>query len=197
MREDVRPISTGERVLHWITVLSFLALVVSGLGLYSNLFSSFLTLFGGGVAAIKAHKSAGLVFFVCSLFLVFIHLKEFIKFDGDDAKWLKKLGGYFSRDVEHFKIGKFNAGQKIFGLIVGISTLLMGATGFIIWSPLDFSLRVVRFAMILHSLLFVLFGMLIIFHGYVAAIYETDVLQRMLWKKSDTGRPGGTIPNGK
>ena len=36
--------------------MSFLALVVSGLGLYSHSFSSFLTLFGGGVAAIISAK---------------------------------------------------------------------------------------------------------------------------------------------
>jgi formate dehydrogenase subunit gamma len=45
-------------------------------------------------------------------------------------------------------VGKFNAGQKAYGLFMGIATVILGITGFIIWSPTSFSIGIVRVSLL-------------------------------------------------
>ena len=134
-KKYVERFNTAERVLHWFVAASFFTLLLSGLGLYSRLFHGYFDLFGGGEGAILAHKYAGVVFFISSLMLFFNHAKEMFTFDEDDRKWCRSLGGYLSKNPEHINSGKFNAGQKLFGIFMGIATLLLGVTGVINWIP--------------------------------------------------------------
>ena len=138
MGKYVERFNTAERVLHWFVAASFFTLLLSGLGLYSRLFHGYFDLFGGGVGAILAHKYAGVVFFFSSLLLFFNHAGGMFTFDEDDRKWIRSLGGYLSKNPEHINSGKFNAGQKLFGLFMGIATLLLGVTGIINWIPESF-----------------------------------------------------------
>ena len=154
-RKYVERFNTAERVLHWFVAASFFTLLLSGLGLYSRLFHGYFDLFGGGAGAILAHKYAGAVFFVSSLMLFFNHAREMFTFDEDDRKWIRSLGGYLSKNPEHINSGKFNAGQKLFGIFMGIATLLLGVTGIINWIPESFPRGLVQFSLFLHGLLFV------------------------------------------
>lgn len=138
MGKYVERFNTAERVLHWFVTVSFFTLLLSGLGLYSRLFHGYFDLFGGGEGAILAHKYAGAVFFISSLMLFFNHAKEMFTFDEDDRKWFRSLGDYLSKNPEHINSGKFNAGQKMFGIFMGIATLLLGVTGIINWIPESF-----------------------------------------------------------
>jgi len=181
MGKYVERFNTAERVLHWFVAASFLTLLLSGLGLYSRLFHGYFTLFGGGAGAILAHKYAGGIFFVSSLMLFFNHAKEMFSFDEDDRKWFRSLGGYLSKDPEHFNSGKFNAGQKGFGIFMGIATFLLGVTGVINWIPASFPRALVQFSLLLHGLLFLAFVMLMVVHVYLTTIGNPGTLDGMLY----------------
>jgi formate dehydrogenase subunit gamma len=181
MGKYVERFNTAERVLHWFVAASFFTLLLSGLGLYARLFHNYFDLFGGGEGAILAHKYAGAVFFVSSLFLFFNHAKEMFTFDEDDRKWLRSLGGYLSKKPNHINSGKFNAGQKLFGIFMGIATLLLGITGVINWIPLSFPRALVQFSLLLHGLLFVWFVMLMVVHVYLTTIGNPGTLDGMLY----------------
>lgn len=173
--------NTKERVLHWFVAASFFTLVFSGLGLFSRLFHGYFDLFGGGETAILVHKYAGVVFFLSSILLFLNHYKEMNFFDEDDQRWFRKLGGYLDRDPEHIDSGKFNAGQKGYGLFMGIATILLGITGFINWFPLSFPIGIVRLSLLLHGILFLLFIMIVIVHAYLTTIGNPGTLESMIY----------------
>lgn len=181
MSRYVERFSTRERVLHWFVTVAFVTLLLSGLGLYSRLFTGYFNFFGGGGNAILFHKIAGVLFFFSSLLLFFSHRKEVTTFDADDREWLAKRGGYLSRSDEHIDCGKFNAGQKIFGIFVGATTLVLGISGVIIWSPATFPRAVVQFSLFAHGLSFVLTVMFVVVHVYLATIGNPGTLDGMLY----------------
>ncbi|RNC67522.1 MAG: formate dehydrogenase subunit gamma [Desulfuromonadales bacterium] len=177
----VERFSAKERVLHWFVTIAFFILVFSGLGLYSRLFTGWFDLFGGGKGAILFHKIAGLLFFASSLLLFLSHRKEITTFDEDDRDWVTKRGGYLSREEEHFNSGKFNAGQKLFGIFIGAATVALGVSGVFIWAPTAFPRLIVQFSLLLHGLTFVLAVMFVIVHIYLATIGNPGTLEGMLY----------------
>lgn len=181
MTKSVDRFNTSERVLHWVVAVTFFTLVLSGLGLFSRLFTGYFHLFGSGQTAILIHKIVGVLFFSSSMLLFLNHRREVSHLDNDDMVWLRKLGGYLSRDPFDENNGKFNAGQKIFALFMAIATLILGITGIFIWRPTAFPRPLVQFSLLAHSMIFILFIMLIIVHVYLATIGNPGTLDGMLW----------------
>jgi formate dehydrogenase subunit gamma len=181
MGRYVERFDTKERILHWFVAASFFTLLLSGLGLYSRLFHGYFDLFGGGQGAILVHKWAGIVFFVASLLLFANHVKDMSTFDDDDRAWFRSLGGYLSKDPEHLNSGKFNAGQKLFGLFMGGATVVLGITGVINWIPESFPALVVQFSLLLHGLFFILFIMMVVVHAYLTTVGNPGTLESMIY----------------
>ena len=181
MGKYVERFDTKERILHWFVAASFFTLLLSGLGLYSRLFHGYFDLFGGGQGAILAHKVAGVVFFVASLLLFANHVKDMSTFDDDDRAWMRALGGYLSKVPNHLNSGKFNAGQKLFGLFMGGATVVLGITGVINWIPETFPTGIVRLSLLLHGLFFILFIMVVVVHAYLTTVGNPGTLESMIY----------------
>jgi formate dehydrogenase subunit gamma len=175
--------NTKERVLHWFVTTTFFTLLLSGLGLYSRLFTGYFNLFGGGQKAIVVHKTAGVLFFISSLMLFLHNRARAVDFNHDDMEWFRSLGGYLSREEIHLKVGKFNAGQKVFGVFIGLATLILGITGIFIWWPLAFPRWIVQLSLLVHGLLFVSSIMFVVIHVYLGTIGNPGTLEAMLWGK--------------
>lgn len=173
--------NTYERVLHWFVSVTFFTLMLSGLGLYSRLFTGYFNLFGGGQNAILIHKISGIVFFFSSLYM-YLNLKNDVSsFDADDKLWIDQRGGYLSRDVSHFNIGKYNPGQKLFAIFIAAATLTLGVTGLFIWAPTVFPRWIVQFSLMLHGLMFVASIMFVVVHVYLATIGNPGTIEAMLY----------------
>lgn len=181
MDNYVERFNTRERILHWFVVVSFFTLVFSGLGLYSRLFHGYFNLFGSGQMAIFIHKYTGVVFIASSLLLFLNHIDEMKRFDEDDRHWFYILGGYLDRNPEHINSGKFNAGQKAFGIFIGLATILLGATGLVAWFPTSFPIDIVRISLMLHGLLFLMSIMFVIVHAYLTTIGNPGTLESMIY----------------
>ncbi len=181
MSRYIERFNAAERVLHWTLAASFFILVLSGLGLYAHTFFGYFDFFGGPQQGILFHKWAAIVFLISSVLLFFSEVKEMLSFDSDDARWLSKFGGYLSRKKEEIPQGKFNAGQKLFGLFSFVATLVMAVSGFIIWEPTAFGRGLTQFSLMIHGLFFTLFMMGVIVHIYLATIGNPGTLEGMLW----------------
>jgi formate dehydrogenase subunit gamma len=181
MGKYVERFDTKERILHWFVAASFFTLLLSGLGLYSRLFHGYFDLFGGGQGAILVHKLAGLVFLAASLLLFANHVRDMSTFDDDDRAWFRSLGGYLSKDPGHLNSGKFNAGQKAFGLFMGGATVVLGITGVINWIPESFPAGIVRLSLLLHGLFFILFIMVVVVHAYLTTVGNPGTLESMIY----------------
>ncbi len=173
--------STKERVLHWFVTLAFFSLLLSGLGLYSRLFTGYFNLFGGGNNAIFIHKFAGIMFFISSLMLFLHNRTKVTEFNDDDREWIRQGGGYLTQEDTHLKVGKFNAGQKMFAVFIGLATITLGVTGIFIWFPLSFPRWIVQISLMLHGLMFVGSIMFVVVHVYLATIGNPGTLEAMLW----------------
>jgi formate dehydrogenase subunit gamma len=181
MNNYVERFNTSERVLHWIVTASFFTLLLSGLGLYSRLFTGYFTFFGNGQNAILVHKITGIIFFFSSLYMYFNHKKDISTFDRDDREWVGKQGGYLSRDTAHFNIGKYNPGQKLFALSIAAATAVLGVSGIFIWVPTVFPRLLVQVSLLTHGLMFVGSIMFVIVHVYLATIGNPGTLDAMLY----------------
>ena len=173
--------STKERVLHWFVTLTFFSLLLSGLGLYSRLFTGYFNLFGNGSNAIAVHKLAGILFFISSI-LLFLHNRTRVTdFNEDDKEWVRSYGGYLTQEEVHLKVGKFNAGQKMFAVFIGGATAILGVTGVFIWMPALFPRWIVQVSLMMHGLMFVGSIMFVVIHVYLATIGNPGTLEAMLW----------------
>lgn len=175
--------STKERVLHWFVTITFFTLLLSGLGLYSRLFTGYFNLFGNGSNAILFHKIAGVMFFISSIMLFLHNRSRTTDFNEDDREWIRSYGGYLSKEEIHLKVGKFNAGQKVFAVFTGIATAILGVTGIFIWMPTAFPRVIVQVSLMLHGLMFVCSIMFVVVHVYLATIGNPGTLEAMLWGK--------------
>lgn len=179
--------STWERVLHWFVTVTFFTLLLSGLGLYSRLFTGYFNLFGNGHNAIFVHKVAGILFFASSLLFFWHNRQRMTDFSADDQEWFRHAGGYLSREEVKLKVGKFNAGQKMFGIFIGAATLILGVTGIFIWAPESFPRWIVQISLMLHGLMFVGSIMFVVVHVYLGTIGNPGTLEAMLWGKVTKG----------
>ncbi len=181
MTSYVDRFTTADRVLHWTVVVSFFTLVFSALGLYAHTFFDYFHFFGGPQQGILFHKWAAIIFLLSSVLLFFRHAREVTRFDADDRRWFSAMGGYLSRKNGDIPQGKFNAGQKAFGIFSFVGTLIMAATGMVIWDPTAFGRGITRFSLMTHGLFFTLFMMGIIVHVYLATIGNPGTMEGMLY----------------
>jgi formate dehydrogenase subunit gamma len=181
MSKYVERFSAVERVMHWTLVVSFFVLVLSGLGLYSHAFFGYFAIFGGPQNGILFHKWASILFVISSVLLFLSHFRETTTFDEDDRRWFKAAGGYLSRDKTEIPQGKFNAGQKLFGIFSIFGTIILAISGLIIWDPTFFFRGLTQFSLMIHGLFFTLFMMAAIVHIYLATVGNPGTSAGMLW----------------
>lgn len=129
------------RVFHFILAASFLTLAVTGVILFLKPLQE-----QAMNTAMQIHVVAGVVMTLDALaflFLAFHRVVLFTKrvftFSGNDLKWFGVLGGYpqkiiFRRKVEVPPMGKYNAGQKVFGICVLIGGTLLILSGWALWT---------------------------------------------------------------
>lgn len=164
MAKMIQKTTAFERFVHLLLALSGLTLLLTGLGfLYQQELGWLNTIFGGVHIAKEIHNWGGIVFIVSLVLSLGTWVPECLKWSGDDSKWIGMLGGYFSRDAEPPPQGKINAGQKLLGLVVFISGVLIGISGLIIWLTTPTALWV-----LIHNICFLLFAVFVPLHIYLA-----------------------------
>lgn len=133
--------SEQTRTMHWIHLIAFLLLALTGIGFYFNI-AGIDNIFGGSANASLVHRWAGVVFTVGPTLYILFNFERFARFvdtissfTKDDIGWLKTMGGYipFIKAEEVPPQDKYNAGQKLLGGLIILGCLLMILTGFPMW----------------------------------------------------------------
>lgn len=132
--DDVRVVvlrhTKGTRIRHALVIITTFALIFTGFLMWAGISDM-----SGFVAVL--HAVLGLVFIAIPLSWVFTNFRHFSAFiddithyDTSDLKWIAKGGGYLGGDPSKLPAqGKYNAGQKIVGLLMVICGVLLGITG--------------------------------------------------------------------
>ena len=160
----VKRFTSGERLIHWIHMLSFIVLALSGLGLYAKSFFGLTGLFGGVNMSRAIHHYTGVVFIITT-FIVFFQWFKDIAAKGEDSLAVV-IQAYLDHNV-HAPSGKLNAGQKMLGWSAFIFGLVMSGTGLAMWFPFTLGRGAQQWMYFLHNLCFIFFMILMIVHVYL------------------------------
>ncbi len=188
----------NERMTHWVTVIVFWLLAITGLMLLYGRFVLIPLLGADGFAvtasaAKEVHNLFGPLFLVTIAVLFVVFVKDNLPAK-EDLAWLAKGGGLLGG--AHVSAGRFNAGEKIWFWIATLGGLAIGVSGLILDFPLFGQGRTVMSgAHVIHGSLALLLITLSFAHIYIGTLGMEGSLESMTtgyvdanWAKSHHDR---------
>jgi len=180
----------GMRFIHWFNLLSWILLLLTGIGLMSSesfalfgrAFPQWLARTTGGKAPLLLfHVIWGIfwAFVIIPIFLVYkrwgIKALREIRITGDDINWLriKPLKMLSLTDKPLPQQDKYNAGQKLFAAAVLAGTIAIVVTGFIMAFHLG-SPELIEASIVIHKLAVALTLIGVAVHVTMAAILREE-----------------------
>ncbi|GFN24224.1 formate dehydrogenase subunit gamma [Thermanaeromonas sp. C210] len=181
----------AERLGHWSHGVTFVLLLVTGLGLVFRGLSGLLSPEVLQAARNVHHAMAYPFTFLTVLILLlgtprttFQWLKECFTWRKEDLKFLQGFPReFFGLPVKLPEQGKFNAGEKLNSLLTVFGSVWMMATGWILLLRDRLSPEVVTWALPLHSAGALLMGAVLIGHVYLALGHpgSRESIKGMIW----------------
>jgi formate dehydrogenase subunit gamma len=129
-----------ERIGHWLHTATFVPLAITGLILYTPLLQPLARGEAGHVVRL-IHRAASILFGLLPVIYLIVQPRRFIMsirefmFDRDDIEWVKNAVSYYllGRHTAMPPQGRFNTGEKMNGLIMCVSWVVLGITGLFMW----------------------------------------------------------------
>lgn len=133
--ERIVRFSFTERAVHWMAALSFVYAALTGLSLWSPHLFWLASVFGGGETVRWGHPWGG-IFFAVVLGVMYKKWARQMRLDADDRQWLRRVRDYATHQEEGLpEAGRFNAGQKMLFWSQAAVTLVLFASGVVLWWP--------------------------------------------------------------
>jgi formate dehydrogenase subunit gamma len=124
-----------ERVMHWITGLTYLYCLATGLAFYSPHLYWLAFVLGGGATSRFWHPILGVVFLMGTLWMQNLWRRD-MEITETDRRWLDRVENYVTNRDELLPLQeRFNAGQKLFYWLMFYGALLLLFSGFFMWVP--------------------------------------------------------------
>ncbi|HTT85146.1 MAG TPA: formate dehydrogenase subunit gamma [Rhizomicrobium sp.] len=165
----VRRYRLGMRINHWITAITMVLLVFSGLAMFHPSLFFLSAIFGGGQNTRAWHPWFGVVL-VVSFAVLFLQVWRANLWTRSDWDWTAHLGDLLAgREEKMPEIGKFNAGQKFVFWVMAFLILALFGSGIISWDRYFFDLTTVetkRIAILSHAIAAILVILTLILHVY-------------------------------
>jgi formate dehydrogenase subunit gamma len=137
----------GERINHWISGLSYVYCLITGLAFWSPYMFWLADLVGGGPTARFWHPWLGLVF--CgSVFWMYKVWRRDMLITPEDIAWKGAIEHYIRNEDEDLPpIWRFNYGQKLFFWLMLYGGILLLLSGVGLWfvESIPWSLRWLRY----------------------------------------------------
>jgi formate dehydrogenase subunit gamma len=163
-----------ERIGHWVTAVSFIALALSGINMLYGRYViepvigktafSWLTMLGKVI-----HNFGGFVLLAGILFIFALWVRDNLP-DKTDGPWILRFGGLFSKGV-HPPARKFNAGQKMIFWSVVLGSLALFITGFCLLMPFTFGdMNFMHVVQLLHGTVAAVLAAVILAHIYIGSV---------------------------
>jgi len=124
-----------ERVTHWLTGLTYLYCLATGLAFYSPHFFWLAVVLGGGPTSRYWHPILGVVFLMGTLWMQNLWRRD-MEITETDKRWLDRMENYMTNRDELLPLQeRFNAGQKLFYWLMFYGALLLLFSGLFLWIP--------------------------------------------------------------
>lgn len=172
-----------ERLIHWVSGLSYLYLMLTGLAFWSPWLFWIATVLGGGTISRELHPWVGLIFVISVAMMYRMWAGQMHETQADKA-FERALPHYIrNEDNQVPPSGRFNAGQKwlFWGFIWCSLALLL--SGLVLWFPqwISWNLRFLRLlAVLVHPIAALLTIGLFIIHVYMGVVLERGSLDAMV-----------------
>ena len=172
----------SQRTAHWVTVISFLLLTLSGLALFHPAMAWLANLLGGGQWNRILHPFIGVLWLL--VFARFaLPLMGSNVVTGADLKWLARVRRVLAHDASGVPpVGRYNGGQKVLYWVLLLGMLVLLASGVVIWEPYfadQFTVDQRRIAVLAHTLTAWVLILSIIVH-VTASIWTAGSLTAMI-----------------
>ena len=175
--------SVFDRVIHWGLALTFIALALTGLGLLFGRYVM-MPLMGKEAFAALSAVSKPVHDYVSPFFIVFLllSLAAWTKHNvpkSYDWEWLKKVGGYLTR--EHAPAGFINAGEKVwywFLILAGIAVVVSGL--FMLTPNFDWTRSTMQLSSIAHIVSGIGLISFSFVHMYMSTVGNEGTFQAMI-----------------
>ncbi|ARC36639.2 formate dehydrogenase subunit gamma [Paracoccus yeei] len=184
--ESTRPVLVSRyrgftRANHWVTAISLIVLLLSGMALFHPSLYFLTGLFGGGQTTRWLHPFVGVLLFF-SFFILFAQLWRLNLPKPEDRTWVSQIGEVVKGEEEKLpEMGKYNPGQKFVFWGMSVLIVVLIVTGIMIWEQFFghlVSIQTRRWAVLVHSLAAVGITLVFILHVY-AAIWTRGTLRAM------------------
>ena len=203
-REVIR-FGATERAFHWAFAIPFLGLLLSGLPLSFPVLRTWITGYSPEIG-VRLHLVCGVAWLLGPALVVVFGDRRALAMAASDLfvivrrelSWLRQLPRWLTGlACEMRGVGRFNAGQKLNGLFVAMTSVLFAVTGVILWivwqSPGSVSTggllgqAIVGWSRYLHYLLTVLMLAPLLGHIALAAVHPRtkESLRGMLFGAVD------------
>jgi len=124
-----------ERVMHWLTGLTYLYCLATGLAFYSPHLYWLAFVLGGGPTSRFWHPIVGVGFLMGTLWMQNLWRRD-MEITETDRRWLDRVENYITNRDELLPLQeRFNAGQKLFYWLMFYGALLLLFSGFFMWVP--------------------------------------------------------------
>ncbi len=177
-----------ERVVHWVSGISYVYLLLTGVAFWSPWFFWIAVILGGGSVSRMLHPWVGLVY-AASVLYMFAIWKQDMRITDTDRKWAKTIGGYVRNEEEEMLPGhaerswqkwapvdRFNLGQKYLFWVMFWGGIVLLLTGLVLWFTeyIPWSLRFLRYvSALLHPIAF-----LVTLGGFIIHVYMGTAVVR-------------------
>jgi len=164
-----------ERLMHWLSGVSYVYLLLTGLAFWSPWLFWLAFVLGGPTISRELHPWAGVIFFVSVVWMYAIWSSQMHATERDKA-WWHQLRHYVRNEDEQLPPeDRFNAGQKalFWGFFWCAVALLL--SGLVLWVPhwIPWSWRFLRLlAVLVHPIAALLTVGLFIIHVYMGTAVE-------------------------
>jgi len=143
----IRRYSLDERVHHWLSALTYIYCLITGLAFWSPYMYWLATLVGGGPTARFWHPWMGVGFTISMLWMYKLWRRD-MQITEPDRRWAKAMKYYIENEDEKLPPeGRFNYGQKLFFWLMFYGVILLFISGLGLWfvESIPWSLRWLRY----------------------------------------------------
>jgi len=151
VNDQIQRYNLLERVMHWISAITYTYVLLTGLAFYSPHLYWIATILGGAPTSRFWHPWIALVFIAVLLWMFRAWLAD-MRITESDRTWGRSMHRYIENDDENLPpIDRFNIGQKYFFWVMLYGGIVLLLSGAVLWFPefIPWSLRWLRYTAIL------------------------------------------------
>lgn len=178
----VKRFSKGFIIAHAVNGISFFALYLTALPMYTEWFDWLYIVFGGPENARLLHRVFAVTFILPTFIWLIMDYKGFFF-------WLKELVTWKKRDIQfftefakelfgfnfkHVKQTFFNAGEKVNSILQIVCAIMIISSGITMWFPDLFPQAVVQWGYFFHNVGFGLAFAVVLGHIYLSVIHKNS-----------------------